>query len=111
MYWEARLTSSGMVPNRADDTFAVGYAHTGISGDQTARSIGRTRTRAVIFPIYERLLELSYMAHIVPGFSHPARLPYFWKPRRHVAVDPTRPGDPPVKDARRNRHPLEIINY
>lgn len=94
MYWEAGLTFSGMVPRRADDVFAIGYAHTGISGDE--RALERANNAPVISD-YEALLELSYTAHIVPGFSIQPDFQYFWNPGGHVE-DPNEPGKA-VKDA------------
>ena len=94
MYWEAGLTFSGMVPRRADDVFAIGYAHTGISGDEKA--LERANNAPVISD-YEGLLEVSYTAHIVPGFSIQPDFQYFWNPGGHVE-DPNEPGKA-VKDA------------
>ncbi len=96
MYWEAGLTFAGMVPSRPDDVLGIGFAHTGISDDASDRQIADGET---VILDYEALLEVSYTARIVPGFTIQPDFQYFWNPGGHVA-DPNDPtGAMAVKDA------------
>jgi porin len=98
MYWEAGLTFTGMLASRPDDVLGIGFAHTGVSGDASARQVKDDPTQEVILD-YEALLEVSYTAQIVPGFSIQPDFQYFWNPGGNVAVDPEDPASPAVKDA------------
>ncbi len=98
MYWEAGLTFSGLIASRPDDVLGIGYAHTGISNDASARQIKDNPTQEVILD-YEGLLEVSYTAQVVPGFTIQPDVQYFWNPGGHVPLDDSNPSSPPVKDA------------
>lgn len=87
LYWEAGLTFSGLAAARPDDMLGVGFAYTGISSDITGREEARG------FPViasYEALLEVSYIAQIVPGFILQPDFQYFFNPGGHVP-DPDDP--------------------
>jgi porin len=81
VYWEAGLTFSGMVASRPDDTFGIGYAYTGISRDITERQKDHDRP---IVASYESVLEMSYIAQIMPGLILQPDFQYFWNPGGHV---------------------------
>ncbi len=98
MYWEAGLTFTGLIASRPDDVLGIGYAHTGLSNDASARQIKVDPTQQVILD-YEGLLEVSYMAQIVPGFTIQPDFQYLWNPGGNVALDDSDPSSPPVKDA------------
>jgi porin len=87
LYWEAGLTFTGMHAWRPDDVLGIGFAHTGISSDITERQKERHRD---IIASYEALLEVSYIARIVPGFIVQPDFQYFWNPGGHVP-DPEDP--------------------
>ncbi len=76
-YAEAGLTFSGMVPQRPNDVFGIGFAYTGISSDasQADRDAGLGVIRS-----YESLIEISYTAQIVPGWTIQPDFQYIWNP-------------------------------
>lgn len=96
MYWEAGLTFTGMMASRPNDILGIGFAYTDISDDARAQLVADGE--AVVMN-YEALLEVSYTAEIVPGFTVQPDFQYFWNPGGNV-VDPDDPtGTAPVKDA------------
>jgi porin len=76
-YAEGGVTVTGPLSSRPHDLFGIGFAYTGLS--QAAANADR---EAALFVIrnYEALLEASYTAVIVPGFSIQPDLQYFWNP-------------------------------
>ncbi|MCU0955231.1 MAG: carbohydrate porin [Hyphomicrobium sp.] len=76
-YAEGGLTVTGPLASRPNDLFGIGFAYTGISDAAVAadRDAGLPVVRN-----YEALLEASYTAVIVPGFSIQPDLQYFWNP-------------------------------
>ena len=83
-YWEAGLTFEGLHPARRDDTFAIGFAHSRISPEISV--LQEQRNRPVIAS-YEAVVEATYTAQIVPGFTVQPDFQYFWNPGGH-APDP-----------------------
>jgi porin len=82
MYWEAGLTFTGLIASRPDDVLGIGYAHTGLSDDAGTAQVANNET---VILDYEGLLEVSYTAQIVPGFSIQPDFQYFWNPGGNVA--------------------------
>lgn len=89
-YAEGGLAFSGLVPHRSSDVFAIGMAYTHISD----RAAGLDRDTNLFLgtdgPVrnYELLLELSYTAEIMTGWTVRPDFQYYWNPGGHVA-DPT----------------------
>ncbi|XSG81371.1 MAG: carbohydrate porin [Methyloligella sp. ZOD6] len=81
LYWEAGLTLTGMLASRPHDVIGIGYARTHISDDaaKAAADAGET-----VIPSHESLLEVSYIAEIVPGLNLQPNFQYFWNPGGHV---------------------------
>jgi len=81
-YADTGLTFSGMIPGRPADSFAIGFAYTGISdrvngfdvdfGEPVARN-------------YEALIEICYTYEIKPGWSLQPDFQYIWQPGSNVA--------------------------
>lgn len=86
-YWELGMTFEGLHPARPDDTFAIGVAHTGISPEIS--NLQQEHHQRVIAS-YEGVLEASYTAKIVPGFTVQPDFQYFWNPGGHARI----PHDP-----------------
>ena len=92
-YVEGGLNFSGLVPGRPVDVFGIAATYTRISSD----AVGLDRD-AVAFgqptPIrdYEVLLELTYQAQIVPGWTVQPDLQYFWHTGGHVQNATANPG-------------------
>jgi porin len=90
LYWEAGLTFTGMIASRPDDILGIAYARTVISNDVAANVIDSGETS--IRPSYEGLIEVSYTAQIVPGFTIQPDFQYFWNPGGNAPM----PDDPDV---------------
>lgn len=92
-YFDGGFTFTGMIPQRPDDSLAIGYAYTHISDDVAAlaRDAGET-----VIPSYEGLIEISYTAKIVDGWTLQPDFQYFFNPGGHV---PDETGTKPVGDA------------
>ena len=82
MYWEAGFTATGLIASRPDDVLGIGYAHAGISDDASAQQVANNES---VILDYEGLLEVSYTAQIVPGFTIQPDFQYFWNPGGHAA--------------------------
>lgn len=76
-YWEAGVTFDGLHRARPDDTFAIGFAYSGISPEIS--DLQKQRNKPVIAS-FEAMLEASYTAQIVPGFTVQPDFQYFWNP-------------------------------
>jgi porin len=76
-YAEGGITVTGPLACRPNDLLGIGFAYTGISdgAEQADANAGLPVSRT-----YESLLEVSYTAPIVPGFSIQPDLQYFWNP-------------------------------
>jgi porin len=85
LYAEAGVTFTGMT--RPNDVFGIAYAYSRISDDVAGAAFDGGET---ILPTYESLLEVSYTACIVPGFTIQPDFQYFWNPGGHVP-DPNDP--------------------
>jgi porin len=85
LYAEGGVTFTGMT--RPNDVFGIAYAYSRISGDVAGAALAAGET---ILPTYESLLEVSYIAQIVPGFTVQPDFQYFWNPGGHVP-DPNDP--------------------
>lgn len=107
MYWETGLTFTGLVPSRSNDVLGIGFAYTDISDDARAAQVANGD--AVVMD-HEALLEVSYTAEIVPGFTVQPDFQYFWHPGGN-APDPD---DPSGATSVRNAAVLGIrstVNY
>ena len=81
-YADMGLTFSGMIPGRPADTFAIGFAYTGISDQVSAFDVdfGEPVARN-----YEALIEICYTYEIKPGWSLQPDFQYIWQPGGNVA--------------------------
>jgi porin len=92
-YAEGGVTVTGPFASRPGDLFGIGFAYTGISN---AAQIADRNAGLSIVRNYEALLEVSYTAIIVPGFSVQPDLQYLWNPGGNV---PDVSGTHPVENA------------
>lgn len=93
LYAAGGLVVYGPFASRPNDTIGIGYAYMRISGDARAADVLSGET---IIRDYEGVLELSYTAQIVPGFTLQPDLQYFWNPGGRV---PDATGTRAVEDA------------
>jgi porin len=80
-YFEIGATFNGLSDWRPRDTFGVGFIYTGVSSrvSEFYREIGDP-----IVPSFEGMLELSYTAQVMPGFTLQPDFQYFWNPGGHT---------------------------
>ncbi len=81
VYADGGVVFTGFVPTRPNDVFGVAFAYSGLSDDASGFDIDSGET---IIRNYESLLEVSYIAEIVPGFALQPDFQYFWNPGGHV---------------------------
>jgi porin len=93
VYAEGGVTVTGPFATRPKDLLGIGFAYTGTSHSAqiAAREAGQSIVRD-----YEALLEVSYTAHLVSGFSIQPDIQYFWNPGGRV---PDASGTRPVENA------------
>ncbi len=77
IYADAGVVFDGLVPGRPNDGVALGVAYTGISED--ASEFDRASGLSVIRS-YELILELNYIAEIVPGWAVQPVMQYIHNP-------------------------------
>lgn len=112
-YADGGFTFKGLVPGRPDDTFGIAAGYAQVSGrarglDRDARAFGVAAGLdpssglygGPFFPVRssEALIEATYQASIVPGFTVQPDLQYIVRPGGNVA-SPRDPSGRPVRDA------------
>lgn len=81
LYLDGGLKFAGFIHGRPDDTFGAAVAYARISGD--ARGLDRDNValgNQSVVRDYEALIELSYTAQIVPGWTLQPDFQYIWHP-------------------------------
>ena len=99
-YADAGLAYKGLIPGRPDDTAGVGVGYTKVSGRDTALD------RDVIFftgqlgPVRrsEALIEATYQAVVVPGFTVQPDFQYIFRPGGGI-VNPRDPAQGRIRNA------------
>jgi porin len=92
-YFDTGVVFTGMLRRRPNDVFGIGVAYTGISNDasdfdsDSGLSVARS---------HEVLLEISYKAEILPGWTLQPDFQYIWNPGGNVPDDTGRQA---IKDA------------
>lgn len=84
IYWEGGFTFTGMWASRPDDMLGIGFAYTGISSEVSAFQVDDNQT---VIANYESMIEVSYTAQIIPGFTIQPDFQYFWNPGGHAAFE------------------------
>lgn len=85
LYLDGGLKFAGFVSGRPDDTFGAAIAYARIS--DAARGLDRDNValgNQSIVRNYEAMIELSYTAQIVPGWTVQPDFQYIWHPGAHV---------------------------
>lgn len=84
-YWDGGFTFTGLSAERPHDILGIGLAYRGVSSETSAfqKSMGDTI-------IAEAMLEVSYTAQIVPGFTIQPDFQYFWTPAGTSPIRSTR---------------------
>lgn len=100
-YADAGINFAGLVPYRPDDAFGLAFGYARISRHARAFDQDVALFSGVPSPVrdYEAVIEVSYQAQIMPGWTIQPNFQYIWHPGGHIA-DPNDPeGIRPVKDA------------
>lgn len=92
-YADGGIVFTGLIPRRPNDTFGVGFAYTGISDQASAFDID---SGSPVIRSYEAVLEITYSAEIMPGWTLQPDFQYVWNPGGDV---PDHSGSRAVKDA------------
>jgi porin len=85
-YADGGFNFKGMLASRPDDTLGIAFGYTRISN--RARALDRdVRALGAAGPIRssEALVEITYQAQIVPGWSVQPDFQYIWRPGGHIA--------------------------
>ncbi len=85
LYLDGGLKFAGFVPGRPDDTFGASLAYARIS--DAARGLDRDNValgNQGVVRNYEAMIELSYSAQIVPGWTLQPDFQYIWHPGAYV---------------------------
>ncbi|MFC7738455.1 carbohydrate porin [Roseomonas sp. GCM10028921] len=100
IYADAGVTYKGLFAGRVNDTLGLGFAYAHISGpargfDRDVNSFGPTA-----WPVRssEAVVELSYQAEVVPGFTVQPTFQYVVRPGGHAA-NPRDPDGRAIRDA------------
>lgn len=90
-YADAGVNFSGMIASRPDDSFGVAFAYARISGEVRGLDQDVVRYSGVAAPLRssEALIEATYSAQIVPGWTLQPNLQYIMRP--NGGVDPRDP--------------------
>jgi porin len=87
-YGDVGVKFSGFVPGRKADTFGAGFAYGRVADGQRAASRDNIAAgTGVLAADFEAVLELSYIAHIVPGWTVQPDFQYVWHPGARLADD------------------------
>ena len=80
-YADGGITFSGMIRKRPDDSFAIGFAYTGISDQVHGFDID---SGAPVARNYEALLEICYTMQLATGWTLQPDFQYIWRPGGNV---------------------------
>ena len=83
-YFDGGFTFSGMIKSRPDDSFAIGFAYTGISNQVTGFDID---SGLPVARNYEALLEICYTMQLTSGWTIQPDFQYFWQPGGNVPAE------------------------
>ncbi len=85
LYIDGGLKFVGFIPGRVDDTFGLSFAYARIGNGRLADKDTVANGTAIPVRDYEGLLELNYMAQIVPGWTITPDLQYIIHPSGSVS--------------------------
>jgi porin len=99
-YADGGFTWKGLIPGREDDTFGVGFGYARISRDARALDVDAISFTGVPMPVRssEALIEVTYQAQVVPGWTVQPDFQYVFRPGGNVA-NPRDPSGEPIKNA------------
>ena len=80
LYIDGGLKFSGFVPGRPDDTIGLGFAYARIGDGRLADKDAVSQGSTIPIRNYEAVLELSYIAQIIPGWTIEPDLQYIIHP-------------------------------
>jgi len=92
-YADGGVSFLGMMPNRSEDSLAIGFAYTGISDEVDATDLD------VVMPgtgDYEALFEICYTIQIASSWTLQPDFQYIWQPGANL---PNASGKSPLDNA------------
>ena len=95
LYLDAGLTYKGLLPGRPDDTAGISGAYLRIAPDLATQD--RLAGAAPLVRDYSGLIEATYQAVVLPGFSVQPDVQYLFHPGAHGVADPNT--GQPIRDA------------
>jgi porin len=100
LYADAGVDFAGLLARRPDDTFGLAAAYAHISPRASALDLDRNNFTGSDSPVRddEAVLEATYQAQIVPGWTVQPDVQYVFHPGGHVA-NPLGTGTAPIPDA------------
>jgi porin len=97
--FDGGITFDGVILGRSDDVFGLGFSYSRISPSLSA--LDRDTLRAGTYTLvhdYESLVEFSYRAQIIPGWTIQPDVQYMWHPGGRVPIN-SAPGAPAIPNA------------
>lgn len=100
VYADGGIAFQGLVPGRSKDTFGVGLAYARISGRAAALDGDQGLLTGTQVPVRtsEAMIEVTYQAEMVPGFTLQPDFQYILRPSGKV-INPRDPDGRRIKDA------------
>jgi porin len=100
LYADGGFTYKGLIPGREDDTFGVGVGYARISRDARALDFDAVAFAGVPMPVRssEALIEVTYQAQVIPGWTVQPDFQYVFRPGGNVA-NPRDPNGEPIRNA------------
>jgi porin len=92
-YADGGVSFLGMIPNRPEDTLAIGFAYTGISDELNTADLDAVVPGTAD---YEALFEICYTIQLAPSWTFQPDLQYIWQPGADL---PNASGKSPLENA------------
>ena len=101
LYVDGGVTFSGLFASRPDDAFGASFAYTRISDRAASLDKDSIAFGATARPVrdYEGLIEVTYQAQILPGWTAQPNFQYIFHPGGHVPNPGIAGGATPIRDA------------
>ena len=99
-YVDGGFTWKGLIPGRGDDTFGVGVGYARISRDARALDRDTIAFTGTAMPVRssEALIEVTYQAQVVPGWTVQPDFQYVFRPGGNV-LNPRDPSGEAIRNA------------
>ncbi|MCL8382602.1 carbohydrate porin [Xanthobacter aminoxidans] len=81
-YWDGGITFKGLVPGREDDSFGVAFGNARVTNAAQQADLYTALYNGSYYPIRssETVLEVTYSAQVMPGWTIQPDFQYIWNP-------------------------------